>query len=124
MKTLIIILFALALFTLNGCGSSSNTDSKNLFSLWTSDTTTLDLRGLSFGTNPYDFFFEGGTQCACDLTLIGVQAQGSYAINNCYAVAYGNDEMSCNALAGTGNYVINGVTLTTTTSTGTVTNLY
>lgn len=116
MKTLTLLLTLL----ITACSSSSNSpQTKSLFSLWQTDAGgVLDLRGLNFGTNDFEFFFADSTQCSCDLTFIGTLIEGNYVINNCFKSSFNNTETSCNALNDTGIYSIINNQLHTVDSSG------
>ena len=96
----------------SGGGGSS---SKDLFSLWNDveDDTPLDLTGSDFSTDiPFNFFFAGGAQCNCDLTVLGTQKSGTYIVNSCfYQSGSGSGDPGCNALNDTGTYTNSSGTL-------------
>ncbi len=70
---------------------------------------------------PFSFFFVGGEQCNCNLTVLGTQSSGSYVVNSCvYQFGSGASDPGCNALNDTGTYTNSSSTLTITSSTGEV----
>ncbi len=121
MKSLVTIVLVGVLLSLGGCGGGSGS-SKDLFSLWNEVDTNaaLDLRGGEFGTPmDFSFFFEGGEQCDCRLTLLGNQSSGTYVVNFCsYRFGSGIANPGCNALNDTGFYEKSDKRLTVTGSAG------
>lgn len=94
-----------------GCGGNDGDGaaSKNLFSLWKDTITSapLDLTGGSFNT-PLGmlFIFTGGAQCQCDLTMIGYQSSGAWALSSC-----GGVNPICSTMNSSGNYTLSSNTL-------------
>lgn len=124
MKKLIVLLSLTFLLTSCGGGGSGSSAPKDLFSLWNEAGTNnpLDLTGSTFSSPvPFSFFFVGGEQCNCNLTVLGTQSSGSYVVNSCvYQAGSGASDPGCNALNDTGTYTNSSDTLTITSSTATV----
>lgn len=121
-KALILTIGSMVIIGCNG-SSGSDSDDKDLFSLWHVEgtDTPLDLRDGSFDEPMYlSFFFEGGEQCDCDFTVIGDQSSGTYIVNSCfYEFGSGSADPGCNALNETGTYTNSNSTLTASSSNGT-----
>lgn len=113
MKKVLSVLAVAA--SLAACGGGGG-DSKDLFSVWTRDSTnaTLDLSASQFGPdNHLNAYTTDGTRCICDLAIIGDQGSGSIAITGCISIPYNaSRNPQCVALQGTGNYTKNDGTLT------------
>lgn len=114
-----ILFFMLLLASCGGGGGGGNSP-KDLFSLWNVVATDapLDLRGGDFSTPlPISFYFVGGEQCNCTLTVLGTQSSGSYVLNFCaYQLGSGASDPGCNALNDTGSYSKTSSILTITNS--------
>ena len=123
-KSVLVLVFVSFFVASCGGGGGSSTPSKGLFSFWNEVGTNdpLDLTGGSFSTAiPISFFFVGGEQCNCNLTVLGSDSSGSYVINSCsYKFGSGSGDPGCNALNDTGTYSNSAATLTITNSLGTV----
>ncbi|MFC3680336.1 hypothetical protein [Bacterioplanoides pacificum] len=96
---------------ISACGSDSSDDKeKSLFSLWKSvdGEETLDLNGGAFSKAQSWIYFpdSSGSQCNCELTLIGTESQGNYIINSCRYVSGSSSvgDPGCNSLNQTGTY--------------------
>ena len=106
MKYLSPFLISIALVA---CGGDSSSSDKELFSLWndTSDNSPLDLTGGSLGSTMTLSLFEAdGSQCDCNLRLIGTESSGSYTLNNC-TYDYGSSadgDPGCEAYNHSGTY--------------------
>jgi len=84
MKYLLYICLALSLVACDK--DDDNPADKNLFSLWTNDATGsyLDLSGMSIGdTKLFTLFYVDNSACTCELTFIGRQTDGVYALAAC-----------------------------------------
>lgn len=123
MRKIILAVIAIALTACGGGGGSKSggTENKGLFSLWEDDEgEVIDLTGGQL-SRPMDFafYFDGGEQCDCRLTLIGTETDGTFVVNNCLYNAYsGAGDPGCNALNQTGDYLLSNNVLTLTGSTG------
>ena len=106
---------------LSGCGGSdedpsSDTGGTNrsatseLFGLWRGlndeSLDIVDLRGYSFSEpEPVSYFFQGGIQCDCTLTVLGDQSSGAFVTNSCeYLIGSSEFFVSCDELNVTGHY--------------------
>lgn len=119
------IFAASAIALLAACGGGSDEPSKDLFSIWTQDGTgaTIDIRGGSFGKAHYlNTFSPTGTPCICQLTVIGQQDKGSFAISSCISNPYNSAKNAqCEAMNVAGNYTNLSAILSLTTQRGTAT---
>ncbi len=119
------IFAASAVALLTACGGGSDEPSKDLFSLWTQDGTgaTMDIRGAGFGNPHYLYAFSPtGTKCICQLTVIGEQDKGSFALSSCISTPYNSTKNpQCEAMNVAGNYTNLSAILTLSTQRGTVT---
>jgi len=113
----------LSAILLSACGgsdgdpNSDTTDRANrssatneLFSLWrglnNESLDIVDLRDYSFSEpEPISYFFEGGAQCDCTLTVLGDQSSGAFVTNSCEYL-YGSSQyfITCDYLNVTGYY--------------------
>ncbi|MEW6478670.1 MAG: hypothetical protein AB1455_04360 [Pseudomonadota bacterium] len=124
MKTLTKMIFAAsAAVLLSACGGGGDDEpSKDLFSIWTQDGTgaTIDIRGASFGNPHYLYAFaQDGTQCICQLTVVGTQEQGSFAMSRCISTPYNSAKNPlCEAMNVAGNYTNASAILTLSTQRG------
>lgn len=116
---------ASAIALLTACGGGGDDPSKDLFSIWTREGSgaTMDIRGASFGTPHYLYAFtQDGTQCICQLTVIGEQDKGSFAMSRCISTPYNRvKNPQCEALNVGGNYTNVSALLTLSTARGTAT---
>lgn len=120
------IFAASAIALLAACGGGGGGEpTKDLFSIWTRDETgaTMDIRGGSFGDPHYlRAFAQDGTQCICQLTVIGTQEQGSFAMSSCISTPYNHAKNAqCEAMNTAGNYTNASAILTLTTTAGSAT---
>lgn len=119
------IFVASAVALLAACGGGDDEPSKDLFSIWTQDGTgrTMDIRGAGFGSPHYLYAFSPtGTQCICQLTVIGEQDKGSFAMSRCISTPYnGAKNQQCEAMNVAGNYTNLSAVLTLSTQRGTAT---
>lgn len=115
---------ALCVALLAGCGGGGD-DGKELFSVWTrSDTAaTIDLSQGQFGTqSPFLTIDKDGSQCNCNLLVVGEQGQGSIALNSCYYVQGSSQkDPGCSARNSAATYTNAGGVLTITGSAGAAT---
>lgn len=90
--------------------SSDEDNQKDLFSLWEStEGNIIDLQdGDFFQPNDMDYFIEtndSSGECDCEISVIGTQTSGIYAINNCvYVEGSSSTDPGCHSLPGTGVY--------------------
>ena len=116
---------ASAIALLTACGGGSDDPSKDLFSIWTQDGTgaTMDIRGGSFGKPHYLYAFSPtGTKCICQLTVIGEQDKGSFALSSCISTPYSSAKNpQCEAMNVAGNYTNLNAILTLSTQRGSTT---
>jgi hypothetical protein len=119
------VIAASTIALLAACGGGSDEPSKDLFSIWTQDGTgaTLDIRGASFGNPHYLYAFSpAGTKCICELTVIGAQDRGSFALSRCISTPYNSSkDQQCEAMNVAGNYTNLSAVLTLSTQRGTST---
>lgn len=116
------LLLTITLLVVSCSSDDGGSSSKDLFSIWerTDNNTIIDLTNVGFSNaTPFFFIFDGGAQCDCDVTFVGTQSSGSYAINSCsYKLNSGAGDPGCNAINGTGGYAKTSDTLTFTPSSG------
>lgn len=107
---IIVSMIIVGLVACGGGGGGGGAASKNLFSLWKDTTTSapLDLTGGNFNAPLAMFFiFTGGAQCECDLTLIGDQSSGAWALRSCgYIAGTETGDPGCNTMNSSGNYTL------------------
>ena len=83
----------------------------------------MDIRGACFGNPHYLYAFSPtGTQCICQLTVIGEQDKGSFAMSRCISNPYNSGKNpQCEAMNVAGNYTNLSAILSLTTQRGTAT---
>ena len=83
----------------------------------------MDIRGASFGSPHYLYAFSPtGTQCICQLTVIGEQDTGSFALSSCISTPYSSSKNpQGEAMNVAGNYTNLSAILTLSTQAGTAT---
>lgn len=99
-----------------GCGGGSDS-SKDLFSTWNEKDgdSVVDLQGVEFGVGTlYSFILEDGSQCNCNLSVLGEQSNGVYAVNSCFYVSGSSSsgDPGCDAFNHTGTFTKTSDTLT------------
>jgi hypothetical protein len=124
-------LFSISILSLLllGCGSGdsgSGDKEKDLFSLWreSGGSGIMDLTGGAFGQGlSYSLFESDGSECRCDLRLLGDDESGNYILNSCFFVAgtSSNGDPGCNSYNHTGTYEKEGNALTVCNSAGSCT---
>lgn len=107
-------LYTIMAVLLSGCGGggggggdsvSAGCGSKDLFSNWTYQTTTLSLAGFEFGQSEvYQIQFSGGEICLMDVVINGNQCSGSIGISNSTYSGGGPGDPGCSIFNGPNTY--------------------
>lgn len=114
----LIIIFLANVFTI-GCGKDSGSSSspppptKELKSVWESETLELDLTVVEYFTQiTMNFFADDNAHCECFLTMDGDGLSGDFLLTTCGYKGGGAGDPGCGDLSQQGTYVNSAATLT------------
>lgn len=106
MKTLSMLILALALMSCAKAPEAASVPTKDLFSTWqTSTGVPLNLTAAQFDQlAPVTVNFSDGATCSCNVYFSGSNAGGSFGLSQCVYGSGGSGDPGCGSLNTSGTF--------------------